>query len=342
MKESLNWGILSTARINRRVIPALRASPRSKLLGVAARSPARAHRFASLWEIPRVYNSYRALLEADDIDAVYLPLPNSLHGHWALQAAGQGKHVLCEKPLTVSVKEAEALLRAARKNHVVIVEALVYPFHPQFLTLQKLLREGLIGKVRLIQAFYSFTLSPEKKNIRWDKELGGGSLWDVGYYPVSFVRAIAGAEPERLCAESGVGPTGVDTFFAAQMVFPSGMVAQIDTSFVLPYRGGARVIGEKGRIIIPNPWQPDVDGKKSGLIHIAPDDHEDLIATEVVDPYLCEVRAMERAVLNGEKSLYPLKESARNVRLTASLLRLTSRPNGLNSSSPQQIKGEEI
>ena len=335
MKTQLNWGILSTARINRRVIPALRASPRSKLLGVASRSPARARRFAARWEIPRVYNTYQSLLEADDIDAVYIPLPNSRHGLWARRAARRGKHVLCEKPLTVSVKEAEAILRAARENHVVIMEALVYPFHPQFLKLRELLRRGLIGKLRLIQACYSFTLPPERKNVRWEKKLGGGALWDVGYYPVSFVRAIAGSEPEKICAESEIGPTGVETFLTAQMAFPSGLVAQIDTSFVLPYRVGARVIGEKGQIIIPNPWQPDVDGKKSGLIHIHPDDHEDLIVTEVVDPYLCEIRAMERAVRDGEKPLYPLEESLRNVRLTASLLRLTSSPNGINSSSHQ-------
>lgn len=334
MKESLNWGILSTARINRRVIPALRAAARSKLSGVASRSPARAHRFAARWEVPRVYSSYRALLQADDIDAVYLPLPNSRHGYWARQAARQGKHVLCEKPLTVSEDEAEALVRAARESKVVIMEGLVYPFHPQFLKLMELLRENLIGKVRLIQAFYSFTLPRSGKNIRWEKELGGGALWDVGYYPLSFVRAIAGAEPVRICAESRDGPTGVDTFFAAQLTFSSGTVAQIDTSFALPYRAGARVIGERGRIIVPNPWQPDVDGKKSGLIHIAPDDHEDLIATEAVDPYLCEIRAMERAVLDGAKPLYPLEESLRNIRLTASLLRLTSPPIGINSSSP--------
>ena len=304
MSNHLNWGLLSTARINRRIIPPLNSSPRSRLTAVASRSEERALEFAARWRIPNDCGSYRRLLESEEIDAVYIPLPNSLHYRWVLEAVKRGKHVLCEKPLALRPDEAETMIAAAEDNGVVLLEAVAYRMHPQFLRLIELVKEGAIGRPRLIRAHYTFTLPEGNGNIRWSKELGGGVLRDVGGYPVSFCRGLAGNLPERVFACQQRGPSGVDTFTAADLIFPGGLVGRIDCSFSLPYSVGAEVVGDGGRILVPNPWQPDTDGKPSGLILIAPDDSRTDISTPVIDPYLCEIEAMEDAALDGNPLIF--------------------------------------
>ncbi len=314
----MRWGILSTARINRRFIPALRRACRSELVAVGGRDPARTEEFARRWGIGEFASSYEALLARPDIDVVYIPLPNSLHHPWVLAAARAGKHVLCEKPLGLSAAETGEMASAAAEKGVVLMEAMAYRFHPQFLRLQELLREGAIGRVRLIRAWFRFTL-PEGENIRWAPELGGGVLLDVGCYPVNFALAVAGEQPERVSAVRKVGKRGVDVLTAARLEFPSGIVAQFDCSFVLPYGAGAEVIGEGGAIRIRHPWQPDTDGKSSGLVLIAPDDRETPIPTPRADPYLCEIEAMERAIFDRIPSPYPPEESVLNARILEDL-----------------------
>ncbi len=317
--RKLRWGILSTARINRRVIPALKKALRSELVAVGGRDPVRTGEFAACWEIGVCADSGESVLARTDIDAVYIPLPNSLHREWAVRAARAGKHILCEKPLGVSAAEAEEMAAAARENGVVLLEAMAYRCHPQFLRLRELLRAGSIGEVRLIRAWFRFTLPPGD-NIRWSPELGGGVLLDVGCYPVNFALAVAGELPGRVSSVRKRGPTGVDILTAGRLEFPSGIVAQFDCSFVLPYGGGAEVIGKKGAIRIAHPWQPDTDGKGSGLIRIDPDDTVTVINTPPADPYLCEIEAMEAAVIDGAPAPYPIEESLANARVLEALV----------------------
>ncbi len=319
-ERKLRWGILSTARINRRFIPALKKSSRSELVAVGGRDPERTGSFACRWEAGDAEPSCGSVLERPDIDAVYIPLPNSLHREWGVRAARAGKHILCEKPLGVTATEAEEMAAAAAENGVVLMEAMAYRCHPQFLRLRELLREGGIGRVRLIRAWFRFTL-PEEENIRWSPELGGGVLLDIGCYPVNFALAVAGEAPEKVSAVRRPGATGVDVLTAGRLEFPSGSVAQFDCSFILPYGTGAEVIGERGSIRIRHPWQPDTDGKGSGLVLITPDDRKVAIPIAPVDPYLCEIEAMERAVLDGVPPPYPIEESLLNARVLDALRR---------------------
>ncbi len=316
--RKLRWGILSTARINRRFIPALKKSSRSELVAVGGRDPGRTRDFARHWGIGEVEPTYQSVLDREDIGAVYIPLPNSLHKEWAVRAARAGKHIFCEKPLGASAAEAEEMAAAARENGVVLMEAMAYRCHPQFLRLIELLRAGAVGKVRLIRSWFRFTLSAGE-NIRWSPQLGGGALLDIGCYPVNFSLAVAGEAPESVSCVRRLGPTGVDILTAGRLEFPSGIVAQFDCSFVLPYGAAAEVIGEKGAIRIVHPWQPDTDGKGSGLIRVAPDDTETLIPTPPADPYLREIEAIERAVLDGLGSPYPVEESLLNARVLEAL-----------------------
>ncbi|HDL64055.1 MAG TPA: Gfo/Idh/MocA family oxidoreductase, partial [Proteobacteria bacterium] len=265
MNNLLRWGILSTARINRRIIPPIREDSRSELIGVGGRNQTRTGKFADRWKIDRRYASYEALLSDPEINTVYIPLPNSMHCEWVIRAAQAGKNILCEKPLGLSVEEIDQMVAAARENGVVLLEAMAYRMHPQYAGLRELLNNDLIGKIRLIRAQFSFTLPDGDGNIRWSKELGGGVLLDVGCYPISFARGVAGSLPVGVSASQVIGPTGVDVISASQLLFPGGLIAELDCSFVLPFGVRAEVVGERGVLRIPNPWQPDIDGKSSGL-----------------------------------------------------------------------------
>ncbi len=308
----LNWGIISTARINRRVIPALKDATRSNLLAVASRDLPAAQSFAAEWGIPQAFGSYDEMLASPEIDAVYIPLPNHLHAEWSIKAATAGKHILCEKPLALTVSDVNRMTDAARANGVVLMEAFMYRTHPIIAKLKSLIAEGLIGKVKIVRAKFSFTLSDDN-NVRLKKEMGGGSLWDVGCYPVSFAQAISESAPAEVMGWQRLNHNGVEVGFSGQMRYESGIIAQIDSGFDIPFRIGAEIVGDKGILYLPVPWLPGVDGKASVIIHIAPDDTETHIDIDPKSPYLCELEAMEAAILDGANLPYTLADSRQNV-----------------------------
>lgn len=315
----LGWGILSTARIARRLIPAINSTGRSRVVAVASRDEKRARDFAARWEIPRSFPSYEELLESPEVSAVYLPLPNSLHCEWAVRAAAAGKHLLVEKPLALSPAEVGRIAAAAEKYRVKILEAYAYRAHPQFLKLLELVGKGAVGRPKLVRARYCFTLGAGETNIRWNKELGGGALWDVGCYPVSFARAVAGEPAEAAFMSLRAGKIGVDVLGAGQLRFPDGLLAQIECGYSLSYGVGAEVVGENGTLILPNPWQPDVDGKRNGLLFISPDDKATPLDFPPIDPYLCEAKALEGAILDGRPLPWTLAESGDVIAAVAAL-----------------------
>lgn len=312
MTKKLQWGLLSTARINRRLILPLGQAARSQLSAVASRNAETAQAFAQQWNIPRTFASYEAMLADPAIDVVYIPLPNSLHCEWAVKAAEAGKHILCEKPLALSVAEVDRMTQAAAANNVVLVEAFMYRMHPQITKIKELIAGGLIGEVKFIKATFSFMLE-EKTNIRLQQAMGGGSLWDVGCYPVSFSQAIAGADPVEVFGWQRLNADGVETLFAGQLKFAGGLLSQIDSSFELPFRARAEIAGDKGSLLVPRPFQPDLDGKRGGLIHVAPDDTETRIEVAEEALYLGEVAVMERAILDGVQPPYTLAHSRGNI-----------------------------
>jgi xylose dehydrogenase (NAD/NADP) len=299
----LRWGLMSTGGINRALIPAIRASDRSELAAVGSRDGQRAAAYAQEWSIPQAHSSYDGLLAAPEVDVIYISLPNSLHAEWAVRAAEAGKHILCEKPLALTVSDVDRMAEAARRNHVVLFEAFMYRHHPQTLRLQELVRKGAVGDVRVIRATFSFDLD-RPGDVRLDPELGGGSLWDVGCYPVSFAQAVIDAAPHAAFGWQRVGATGVDLTFAGQLRYRDGTLAAFDSSFEVPYRTWAEVVGTQGVLRVDHPWRPSLSGRAA--IQLIRGDDIEMLAVEDVDPYLCEVQAMENCVLDGADPILSL------------------------------------
>ncbi len=319
MTDKLNWGILSTARINRRLIPPIKEASRSNLVAVASRGTEKAQAYAEEWDIPQAFGSYETLLASPEVNAVYIPLPNSLHKEWTIKAARAGKHILCEKPLALTVSEVDEMVQAAAENRVVLLEAFQYQMHPQLAALKKILAEGKIGAVKHISGRFTFVLEDES-NIRMIKELGGGSLWDLGCYPISFCQAVAQSDPIEVFAWQKTTGSGTEYSISCQMKYENGIIAQIHTGFDRAFRMGATIEGHDGDIDLRSPFLPDVDENGSGLVHVA-ELVKTEIPTEVKDPYLCEVEAMEKAVLDGVPAPYTLEHSRGNIATITALYR---------------------
>ncbi len=273
----MKLGIVSTADINRKVIPGARESPQVELVAVASRTQERAEEYAREWEIPRAYGSYDALLEDADVDAVYISLPNTLHVEWSIRALEAGKHVLCEKPLTRHPEEAEAAFDAADRAGRILMEAFMYRHNPQTKRLRELLDEGAVGEVRLIRSCFSYSLYDEE-NIRLRTDVEGGALMDVGCYCVSGSRLAAGAEPDSVFGSAWYGPSGTDWVFTGLMRFPGDLLATFDCGTALPSRDELEVIGSDGSLFLDDPWhatEPVIEVRREGRtedIRIGPED----------------------------------------------------------------------
>lgn len=311
MSNKVRWGLLSTAKINDALIGPIRAAARSELVGIASRDGAKAESYAREKGIARAYGSYEAMLADPEIDAVYISLPNSLHCEWTVAAANAGKHVLCEKPLVVSMAEMDRVEAAATANGVTVFEAFMYLHHPQTVTAQKLIAAGRLGQVQLIQSWFNFYLPPERAtNIRLRPDVTGGCLWDVGVYPNSLAVTMAQpARPVSVYASQIVGETGVDVAMRAQIVFAGGVAGQVSSSFRTPFREGVYVVGDEAILWIPEPWKPGMKGADSVMTITDRNGATEEIVTPAVDPYLCEVEAMERCILDGAAPLLPLERS---------------------------------
>jgi xylose dehydrogenase (NAD/NADP) len=263
---SVGFGILSTARINRLVLAGARASDEVEVVAVASRDSDRAEAYAREHGIARAHGSYEALLADDQVDAVYIPLPNSLHVDWSIRALEAGKHVLCEKPLSRHPAEVKRAFDAAERANRLLTEAFMYRHNPQTSRLKELVDGGEIGELRVIRAAFSFTITHEA-NIRLAAELDGGALMDVGCYCVSGARLLAG-EPERVYGVS-VEERGVDTVFAGTLEFAGGVVAHFDCGFRLPMRDELEIVGTKGSLFLDDPWhcrRPAIELRREGEV----------------------------------------------------------------------------
>ena len=311
MSRVVRWALLSTANINKALIGPLRRAERSELVAVASRDRERAAAYASQHAIPKIYGSYAALLADPEIDAIYLSLPNGLHAEWAVAALCAGKHVLCEKPLVVSMAEFEQVEAAARSSGATIFEAFMYLHHPQTRRALELVRGGQLGRLQLVNSWFNFHLPPERAaNVRLQAGLTGGSAWDVGVYPNSLsITLIGEGAPVEVWAQQTVGESGVDVAMVAQLRFAGGAVAQISSGFRTPFREGVYLTGERGLLQIPHPWKPGLGGQESVMTLTDLDNRSESIVTPPVDPYLCEIQAMEACVLDGAAPLVSLQDS---------------------------------
>ena len=315
--NKLRWGLLSTARINEALLPPLRASARNKLTAVASRDLERAKAYATERDIPQVFGSYEAMLADPNVDVIYNPLPNSLHMEWTIKAAQAGKHVLCEKPLALTVEEVDAITAAAQQAGVVVMEAFMYRHHPQTLKVKELIDGGAIGKLQLIRGSFTFDISDEN-DVRLNSSLGGGSIWDIGCYPISYTRLIAGAEPVEVFGwqKTGAG-SGVDESFFGQLHFSNDVYAQFDCGFRTPQRTHLELVGDKGSITIKVPFTPKLDEE----IIVTNGDEKRVITTPGEDLYLGEVENMADAILHGHAPRMSLADSRSNVAAIRALLR---------------------
>ncbi|MDZ4836664.1 MAG: Gfo/Idh/MocA family oxidoreductase [Candidatus Melainabacteria bacterium] len=254
--RQVKWGVLGGSGFaRRRSIPAMMQCPNVELVGVASRSQEKSEKFKEQFSLAKVYSSYQELLDDVEIEAVHIPLPNSMHSEWALAALEKGKHVLSEKPFATTVEDAQLVAEKAEQTGLKVMEALMWPFHPQHRTAKKLVADGVIGEVRFIRASFTYMMTA-KSGIRLDKELGGGSLLDVGCYPVSGARYYFDEEPISVFASGDIHPEhGVDTNASAILQFAKGR-AVIDFGFHLPYRTEMEIVGELGHILFPRAWQP--------------------------------------------------------------------------------------
>jgi predicted dehydrogenase len=300
--DAVRWGIISTAHINRVVIPGAHASSKVELVAVASRDAARAEAYAREWEIARSYGSYEELLADPAIDAVYISLPNTMHCEWSTKAVEAGKHVLCEKPFTRHTADVEAVFDAAEKADRIVSEAFMYRHNPQTARLSSLVAEGAIGELRLVRTTFSYSLY-DAGNIRLRPDVEGGSLMDVGCYCVSGARLLAG-EPESVYGQAWVGSSGTDWVFAGTMRFPGDVLAQFDCGTALPERDELEAIGSEGSLFLDDPWHC-----KAPVIEVRREGGVERIELDPVDSYRLELENVSDAI-RGEAELLLGREDA--------------------------------
>jgi predicted dehydrogenase len=308
----VRWGILSTARINRLVIPPAHASEQVELVGVASRDRARAEEYARQWEIPRAYGSYESLLADDEIEAVYISLPNNLHCEWSVRSLEAGKHVLCEKPMGKRAAEVEEAFDVAERSGLLLSEAFMYRHHPQARRLRELLDDGAIGEPRIVRARFGFALF-DTDNIRLRPDVEGGSLMDVGCYCVNGSRLVAG-EPDLVSGQQLIGPSGTDWIFTGSLRFPGDVFGLFDCWTMLPERDELEVVGTEGSLFLDDPWHA-----REPVIEVRRDGNTERIELEQADSYRLELENVSSAIRGEGELLLGRADAVGNARAIEAL-----------------------
>jgi xylose dehydrogenase (NAD/NADP) len=319
----LRLGLVGTANINTEILRAAATTPAVDVVAVGSREALRAQAYALEHAIPRPHGSYDELLGDEEVDAVYISLPNGLHHEWTMQALAAGKHVLCEKPYSRRPADVEEAFGAAEAAGLVLMEAFMYRHHPQTRRVAELVAEGAIGPLRLIRTSFSFVLS-DQTNIRALPELDGGALMDIGCYCVSGARLLAG-EPASVLAEQVVGPTGVDLTLTGVLRFPGDVVAQIDCSFALPRQQRLEVEGEDATIVVEAPWRVDF----GGAAFVRRGRAVEPIELEEADSYRLELENFAGAVDGREPPLLGREDALGQARAIKALYRAAADGRGV-------------
>lgn len=322
---TVRWGIMGTAGIaGKSMIPGLQRDHLSSIEAVASRDGDSARKFAGRFGIPRHYGSYEALLEAPEIDAVYIPLPNHLHVEWSRKALEAGKHVLCEKPLALNVDDVRSLIELRDRTGLKIEEAFMVHTHPQWVQAKALTKSPKFGQLRAVQGFFSYN-NRNSENVRnkYPLEKGGGSLWDIGCYLVHTGRFMFEEEPEEVIALIDRDPDfRTDRLASAIMKFPSGHAVFTSSTQIVPWQ---RVVfcGEKQRVEITIPFNqpgdmPSTLLKSEGL---EPGSRSEEILIPPVNQYSVQANEFSRAILNNSEVPVPLENTLYNTAVITALIR---------------------
>lgn len=311
MSTSLSWGILSTGRIAGIFAQGVARSQSGRLAAVGSRSQASADRFAKEFNVPQAHGSYEALLADPTVQAVYIATPHPQHVEWAVKAAEAGKHILCEKPAGLNYGEMMVMAEAARANNVLFMEAFMYRCHPQTAKIVEIVRSGVLGEIRLVQAAFGFNAGFNATSRLWANAAGGGGILDVGCYAMSMARLIAGAtvgapflNPISVSGAAQLHPeTGVDIAAAGTLKFANGLVAQISTSVGVTQDNSVRIYGTAGMLHVPSPWIPPSDGAASHMTLNVGGKAEEITVVTPSNLYSLEADAVAAALAEGKREV---------------------------------------
>jgi predicted dehydrogenase len=319
--KKIRWGVLGYARIAREnVIPAIQRSSNSEFLAIASREESKLAECRAAFNVPKSFLGYDELVRDPEVDAIYIPLPNSLHCEWTIKAAENGKHVLCEKPLALNAAESRKMIAACRANKVILMEAFMYRYTDRTRQVLNVLRSGALGEIKFISSTFRFLLA-NPASIKFKSELGGGSLYDVGCYPVNFIGMVldeisgkqpgtaSSLPPESICVQS-VRENGIDTIFSALLKFPSGLVASLNSGFNAQKRVFSEIVGTKGALEIP-----DTFFDNAGVLVLTTGEERREIPVAQSDRYRLEIEDFAGAILNRRPPQFSLAETQRNIEL---------------------------
>lgn len=308
----VNWGVIGCAGIaDKATIPGINSANNATLYAISSRNKEKLEDFSQKHKPVKSYESYDDLLDDPDIDAVYIPLPNSLHCEWVIKAAEKKKHILCEKPLGITSKEVEIMREVCEKNGVLLMEAFAYRHSPLTLKAKSLVEEGAIGKLKFIEANFSYILT-DMSNVRMIKNLGGGATYDVGCYNLNVIRYIAGSEPISIFATGEIGEkSSVDESSCIMMEFKDGLKAFSYCSLNSMDRCGYTIVGEAGVIEVPVKFNSTGSAKITLKRKIGIEE----ITIDCPDNYVLEVEQFGRCITNGEKPLLTFEDSYNNARV---------------------------
>lgn len=315
----VRWGILSTADIGMaKVTPAIQKAENSEVGAIASRSPERAAEAAAQLGIPGSYGSYEALLEAPDIDAIYIPLPNDLHAEWTIRAAQAGKHVLCEKPLAMSAAQAQEMVSACEAAGVKLAEAFMYRHHPTWVEAMRLLRVGEIGDLQGVLSWFSY-FNDDPTNIRNRPENGGGAIMDIGCYNINLSRMIFGAEPVAIHSTVRRDPAmGIDTLSSAVLEFPGGGQSAFTCGIRSHDYQRVHIVGSTGRLEIEIPFNIPHD-EPTRIWHTKGKSTTE-IGFETVDQYTIQAELFAKAILEDRDVAVPPSDAVANMKVIEAIL----------------------
>lgn len=316
MKRKLRWGVLGCANIAiKSVIPAIQSSRTSELIAIASRNIEKAKKTADETGIERAYGSYEELLEDRDVDAVYIPLPNHLHMEWTVKAAQAGKHILCEKPLALNQEQAERMIHACKKEGVQLAEAFMYRHHPRYKRIKEILESAEIGEIRGLHGTFTFNNAQDKNNIRYHAEWGGGSIYDVGCYPINAARYLLGREPKAVTVQAFFSPEhdNVDMMATGLIEFPNHIGLTFMCGMWADFQNTFQILGTEGKIEIPSAF----------LVHSTEQAHFTVTVkgetrtekSPETNHYTAQVDEFAESILNGIPLRFPAEDAILNMKV---------------------------